>query len=189
VKPLHKKGIKPMSQIIDLLLWQQFFSKVVEKVMNETLYNYLEKYNLLAAEQKGFRRNKSINMAIYDLIHSIIKNIDNRNHICAIFMDMTRAFDYVDHSILLKKLNAYGIRGNVLDLMKSYLSGREQYTELSQICMSSKCVKAYRSEKRQIKYGVPQGSVLGLYCFYSTLMTFPDMSNILWFYSLMTALL
>lgn len=100
-------------------------------------------------------------MAIYDLINKIMVNVDKKIPICAIFTDMTKAFDYVNHETLLIKLHAYGIRGNALRLIKSYLSGRFQHTEISKICVKSKREVKYLSGPREIKYGVPQGSVLG----------------------------
>lgn len=88
-------------------------------------------------------------------------NIDNKIPICAVFTDMSRAFDYVDHETLLTKLNTYGIRGNVLNLIQSYLSNRQQLTEISLISAMSNCEIKYVSTFRKINYGVPQGSVLG----------------------------
>lgn len=87
--------------------------------------------------------------------------MDKRNPVCAVFCDMTQAFDYVDHKILLRKLEAYGIRGTVLNLLKSYLVDRMQYTEITKINIISKKEETYISSKRSPQYGVPQGSVLG----------------------------
>lgn len=102
------------------------FSKIYEKYIYNELYTYFEKYKILCDEQKGFRQNKNINMAIYDFYKTIITNVDNRIPVCAIYCDMTQAFDYVDHSILLSKLESYGIRGNVLNLLKSFLTNHKQ---------------------------------------------------------------
>lgn len=74
---------------------------------------------------------------------------------------MSQAFDYVDHNILLKKMEAYGVRENVLDLIESYLSDRNQYTEISRIQSKTKLEVMHKSKLRYTKYGVPQGSVLG----------------------------
>lgn len=72
-------------------------------------------------------------MAIYDFLKIVMINVDTRVPVCSILMDMTQAFDHVDHGILVGKLNAYGIRGNVLELIKSYLKGRAQYTEVTRV--------------------------------------------------------
>ena len=86
---------------------------------------------------------------------SIIKIIEDalkaQKHILGIFVDLSKAFDTIDHKILLTKLQRYGIRGNTHDLIKSYLSRRHQYTE----------VLGKKSESLTVEYGVPQGSVLG----------------------------
>lgn len=90
-----------------------------------------------------------------------MQSVDNRNPICALYMDMSKAFDCVDHKTLLAKLNLYGIRGNTLKLLKSYLEDRKQYTEITRICHSTKTEMVYLSKARRVVYGVPQGSVLG----------------------------
>lgn len=100
-------------------------------------------------------------MAIYDFLNLIIRGIDKKNAICSVFMDMTKAFDYVDHKILLQKLYTYGIRGSVLELLKTYLVNRQQYTVISKICPRERTEKHYTSTYRSTGHGVPQGSVLG----------------------------
>lgn len=100
-------------------------------------------------------------MAIFDLLKVIMNNVDKKNPVCAIFTDMTKAFDYVKHDTLLNKLEDYGIRGNVLNLIKSYLTDRKQYTEISRVCTKTKREFKYLSSSRTPKFGVPQGSVLG----------------------------
>ena len=77
--------------------------------------------------------------------------MDHKLYTCAVFIDLAKAFDTVDHDILLKKLDVYGIRGCLHDWLKSYLSDRTQTT----------CINNYISKKATISYGVPQGSVLG----------------------------
>lgn len=161
IKPIYKKGNKNDINNYRPIALASIFSKIFEKVIYESLYNYLEKYNIFADEQLGFRKKKTINMAIHKLISRVVTQMDKRKHICAIFMDMTKAFDYVDHSLLIRKLSAYGIRGSVLKLFESYLSDREQYTELTEVCVNSKEEISYKSNMRKLTYGVPQGSVLG----------------------------
>lgn len=87
--------------------------------------------------------------------------MDKCKQTCALFMDLTKAFDYVDHEILLEKLYAYGVRGNMYDLIKSYLSNRSQITQISRICPIAKRVISHSSSCRTVRSGVPQGSVLG----------------------------
>lgn len=87
--------------------------------------------------------------------------MDKRIPVCAIYCDMTQAFDYVDHKVLLKKLEAYGIRGNILSLIQSYLTDRKQLTEIAKINFKTMKEEIFLSEKRTPVYGVPQGGVMG----------------------------
>ena len=101
--------------------------------------------------QYGFRKSHSTSYAIYDLIENKLRNLDEKLYTCALFIDLSKAFDTVDHTILIKKLQHYGIRGVALDLIKSYLSDRRQYTRVNGI----------NSNELEIDIGVPEGSVLG----------------------------
>ncbi|CAK1598183.1 unnamed protein product [Parnassius mnemosyne] len=161
VKPLYKKNNKEDMSNYRPIALLPVFSKVMEKVIYESIYAFLAKFNILCDEQNGFRKNKNVNMAGYDLLKRVMASVDTRTPICAIYTDMSKAFDYVNHDILLQKLNAYGIRGNILNLIKSYLIGRKQCTEIASICNKYKRECKYVSSYREIKFGVPQGSVLG----------------------------
>lgn len=161
IKPIFKKGDKEFIEFYRPIALIPIISKIFEKYIHSKLYNYLEINKFLCSEQKGFRQNKDINLAIYDFYKSIITCVDKRCSICAIYCDMTQAFDYVDHEILLNKLESYGIRGNVLSLIKSYLTNRNQITGISKINILTKYEETHLSETRLVKYGVPQGSVLG----------------------------
>lgn len=161
IKPVHKKNDKEDISNYRPVALISIFSKIFEKIIYESIYTFLIKNDILCEEQKGFRKNKNINMAIFDLLKVIMTNMDKKNPICAIFTDMTKAFDFVKHDTLLTKLNNYGIRGNVLKLIQSYLTNRKQYTEVSRICTKTKREIKYLSNCRVIEFGVPQGSVLG----------------------------
>jgi hypothetical protein len=161
VKPLFKKGDRKDMASYRPVTLLPVFSKVIEKVIYNSIYDYFETNNLFAPEQMGFRKGKTINMAIFKLMHVILTNIDKRIPVSALYMDMSKAFDFVDHRILLDKLHKYGVRGNVHDLIHSYLSNRKQLTQINRICVQTKTESTYSSKIQQIHYGVPQGSVLG----------------------------
>ena len=126
------------------------FDKVIEKIMKKQLVEYLERNKILCNEQFGFRKNKSTNMAIVDMLSKIYKSLEEKKIPCSVFLDFAKALDTVDHEILLAKLSHYGIRGVTLNWFRSYLSNRYQSVKIG----------SELSNKQIIKYGVPQGSVL-----------------------------
>ena len=99
----------------------------------------------------SFRAKHSTTHAVIHLIDKVVTAIDNSEHTLGIFLDFLKAFDTLDHSILLQKLNHYGIRGRSLEWFTSYLSNRKQYVT----------VGGHSSTTRSITCGVPQGSILG----------------------------
>ena len=122
-----------------------------EKLLYIRLYKYLTKFKVLYDYQYGFRQNHSTMQALIEITDYIKAAIDGKKLVCGTFLDLTKAFDTVDHNILIKKLNNYGIRGVANKLIKSYLTNRYQYVALGNT----------HSNKQSINCGVPQGSVLG----------------------------
>jgi hypothetical protein len=161
VKPLFKKEDRSDVNCYRPIALLSVISKIFEKVIYNSLYSFLDSFKILAPEQYGFRKNMSINMAIYNFLLRVTKNVDKRIPTIAIYMDMTKAFDYVDFNILLQKIYDYGVRGNAHDLIKSYLSNRLQVTVIDKIDMKTRTEVSYHSKSRLVKYGVPQGCVLG----------------------------
>lgn len=161
VIPVHKKGEKDEMKNYRPIALIPIISKIFEKVIYNQLYKFLETNNIITNQQNGFRKGKSTNLAIYDLLKPVLTNIDKKNPICSIFMDMTKAFDYVNHKLLLSKLESYGVRGIPLNLIKSYLSNRKQRTQITRISKLTKINTEYYSDFREIHTGVPQGSILG----------------------------
>ena len=102
----------------------------MEKLLATRLIKFLTKYKILSKDQFGFRAKFSTEYAIVDIYDKLIKNLDEKKSSCAIFLDLAKAFDSVDHQILLRKLHCYGIRGKAFDLFKSYLSSRSQFVKL-----------------------------------------------------------
>ena len=132
-------------------------SKVFEKVMYNRLIDFLETFAILNNSQFGFRKMHSTYMALMTLMNRLISSLEIYEYIRGIFLDFPKAFDTVDHVILLKKkLTHYGIRGTALKWFESYLRSREQYVTYN----------GMSSSKQRIKSGVPQGSILGLLLFF-----------------------
>lgn len=127
------------------------FNRIFEKLMYSKMISFIEERELLYQAQYGFRKSHSTQHAILDIINTIQTNMDKRLFSCGIFIDLKKAFDTVNHGILLNKLEHYGFRGIINDWFSSYLNNRTQTTEL----------KCHISNKAAITCGVPQGSVLG----------------------------
>ena len=151
VFPIHKKGLMEICSNFRPISILSQFNKIYEKIISKRLHSFFERYNILSRDQYGFRKNMSTSYAVYDLVENIIKNKEKKNYSCALFVDLSKAFDTVNHKILLNKLEHYGVRGLPLRLIKSYLTGRKQYT----------MVNGVKSCELLIDIGVPQGSVLG----------------------------
>ena len=120
-------------------------NKIIEKILHERLFNFLEKYNCIYNLQFGFRKGHSTNHCLFDLTENIRKAIDENKYAVGVFVDLQKAFDTVDHEILLKKLFHYGIRGTALNWFKSYLLDRQQFVYINGI----------ESDIRKMEYGVP----------------------------------
>ena len=150
VIPLYKKddekqfgNYRPISLLSSI-------SKTFERVAFDQLYDYLSLHGLLFDSQYGFRKHHSTEMAALELTDRIRHEIDQKKIPFSVFLDLSKAFDTLNHSILLTKLKYYGIKDTPLDWFRSYLTQRLQYVEYDGIPSST----------REIETGVPQGSIL-----------------------------
>ena len=125
--------------------------KILEKLMYKRLYTFLNNNNIIYNLQFGFRQQYSTSHVLINITEIVRKALDDGNIGCGVFVDLQKAFDTVDHQILLAKLNHSGICGVSNDWFKSYLTNRSQYVS----------VYGYDSGLAAINCGVPQGSVLG----------------------------
>lgn len=148
---LYKKGKKILPENYRPISLLDIFDKIFERLLYKRIVVFFNKYNMLFQYQFGFRENHSTVLALIEITDKIKKHIDKNEFTIGIFLDLCKAFDSVDHSILLSKLKYYGVRGLAYSLLSSYLSNRKQYTVINNV----------KSDTRNIGYGVPQGSVLG----------------------------
>ena len=156
---LKTANVLPLYKADDPMLFNNYrpvslltvLSKVFEKIMYNRLLNFLDTYNILFKNQFGFRKNHSTYMATMLLMEGITKSLENSEYVIGIFLDFSKAFDTVDHDILLRKLYHYGIRGNALQWFESYLKNRKQFVTYNGVS----------SDTKLITCGVLQGSILG----------------------------
>ena len=126
-------------------------SKIFERVMYKRVFDFLNDHDVLYDKQFGFRRKHSTHMALMVLIDKLINCIQNGEFVIGVFLDFSKAFDTVNHDILLRKLDHVGIRGVALQWFISYLSNRKQFVTYNGV----------QSSMKTMRCGVPQGSILG----------------------------
>ena len=159
VIPIHKSKSKELFNNYRSISLLSNMSKVLEKVVHNRLYSFLIKNSILYDKQYGFRPKRSTIDAITEFTAGILPSLDRKKQCLSIYLDLSKAFDTINHSILLNKLKYYGIRGKPLEWFRSYLQQRKQYVSYLGV----------QSTTQNIEYGVPQGSVLGplLFILYS----------------------
>ena len=103
------------------------FSKIIERIMYNRLYRFLTKHNIISEKQYGFIKKHATYMALIDLVDKISSNFDEKKNAVGVFLDLSKAFDTIDHTILINKRQCYGVRGSACNWFVSYLQNRKQY--------------------------------------------------------------
>ena len=151
VKPLFKHSNKSQFNNYEPISLLPSLSKISYYVMFDQLLHYFLENNLLSMEQFGFRPGHSTELAAVRLVDQLTSQMDNNLIPINIYIDLSKAFDTLNHSILLSKLKYYGVTGCANNLLQCYLSGISQFVKYN----------GHKSEKYFVTTGIPQGSVLG----------------------------
>lgn len=151
VLPIYKKGDHDLLDNYRPISILPALSKFFERILFNQLTNYLAKHQILFGSQYGFRNGHSAEHAAFELVERILSSFSNNDQSLAVYLDLTKAFDSMDHSILLAKLKHYGLSTDALTLISSYFENRTQYIDF----------QGAHSQYANIRTGVPQGSVLG----------------------------
>ena len=151
ITPVYKKGDKTNISSYRPICSLSPFSKIFERIIYDRMIKFIDRYNIFSKSQFGFRKNMSTEAALINFIDFVHKGLTAKHNVGAVFMDLSKAFDVMDHNILEIKLKHYGFRGTFLKLLMSFIKDRKYFVNFNEI----------NSEIRNVNIVVPQGSTLG----------------------------
>ena len=163
--PLFKKEDSMLFSNYRLVSLLCTLSKLLEKIMYNRVIDFLKEHDILFKYQFGFRQGYSTYLALTVLVDKLMKSLENGDYVVGVFLDFSKAFDTVDHEILLAKLQYYGLRGIASKWFTSYLENRKQFVTYNGV----------KSKTQLIRCGVPQGSILSPLLF---LIYINDLANV-----------
>ena len=151
ITPIYKKGSRTVINNYRPVCNLSPFSKIFEKIVHNRMLDFIKRNNIFSSSQYGFRKDMGTETALIDFTDFIYQGLLKRHNVGSIFMDLSKAFDVMDHNILEKKLEHYGFRGKFLEFLMSFTQNRKYFVH----------VNGSDSITKTVNIGVPQGSTLG----------------------------
>jgi hypothetical protein len=161
IKPLFKQRAPNEFENYRPISLVSTFSKILEKIVCIRLINFLEKHNIFIKSQYGFCKGISTNTALINFIEGVYNTLDNKEVCVGVFLDLLKAFDMVNHNVLLQKFDTYGIRGIAQQWFASCLKNRRELVVVDHFDETTHEIQQKQSEEKISQFGVPHGYILG----------------------------
>lgn len=171
VVPIYKKGDANLPESYRPISVLPTFSKIFERLCSNRMVSFFNECNLFSVNQHGFLKGKCVNTAIFEYVNAIYNGLEHGWLCLGISLDFSKAYDCINHEMLLIKLEKYGVRGASLNWLKSYLSNRKQFVNINTNGINKK------SDVRTLSRGIPQGSVMGPLLFNIFMIDFCELFN------------